>query len=88
MEAAGSEVSVRVARNGALSILVEDDGPGLDPGALRRLYEPFFTTKASGTGLGLAITQSLVGALGGRLEIGRRDGGGTVARVELPWKKS
>jgi two-component system sensor histidine kinase HydH len=88
IEAAESEVKVRVARNGGVSILVEDDGPGFESEARDRMYEPFFTTKASGTGLGLAITRSLVGALGGHLEVGPRPGGGTVARVELPWNVS
>lgn len=63
---------------------VQDEGPGLSEEALRRLYEPFFTSKAFGTGLGLSITRKLVEALGGRFRIENRAGAGTVATIILP----
>ncbi len=88
LEAAESEVHLGLARNGNVLITVEDDGPGLTDEARRRLFEPFYTTKAFGTGLGLAITRKLVDSLGGRLHIGPRPGKGTVARIELPWNAS
>lgn len=88
VEAAESEVSVRVEHDGRFRICVEDDGPGLTEDARKRLFEPFFTTKASGTGLGLAITRKLAEALGGRLSVGPRPGKGTAARIELPWNGS
>jgi two-component system, NtrC family, sensor kinase len=52
----------------AVSLTVEDNGPGIAPDILPRLFEPFFTTKQNGTGLGLSIAYSLVEANGGQLE--------------------
>jgi signal transduction histidine kinase len=51
-------------------IIVEDDGPGVDPEVAGRLFEPFFTTKApgEGTGLGLPLSRRQVEAIGGALE--------------------
>jgi two-component system sensor histidine kinase HydH len=63
---------------------VLDDGPGMSPEARRRLFEPFYTSKAYGTGLGLSITRKLVDALGGKFSIGDRTNGGTVTEIRLP----
>lgn len=63
---------------------VSDNGPGLSGEARRRLFEPFYTSKAFGTGLGLATTRKLVESLGGTLRIGDRQEGGTVAEILLP----
>jgi two-component system sensor histidine kinase HydH len=87
-EAAESEVSLTVTHNGKLSIVVEDDGPGLSPEARKRLFEPFFSTQALGTGLGLAISRKLAASLGGRLSIEPGRDKGTAARLDLPWNAS
>ena len=82
------EVTVRVETIGAgeVSIVVEDDGPGMSPEVLSRIFEPFFTTKppGQGTGLGLAVTYGLVQAHGGRLEVASTPGKGTRFDVVLP----
>jgi len=67
---------------------VLDDGPGMSIEARQQLFEPFYTSKASGTGLGLSITRKLVNALGGRITIEDRPGGGTVAEIRLPHRVS
>ncbi len=62
---------------------VRDDGPGIAPADLPRIFRPFYTTKSSGTGLGLAISHKIVTAHGGEIAVDR-DGGETVFRVSLP----
>ena len=52
-----------------IEIQVRDEGPGIAPQVLDKLFVPFFTTKASGTGLGLAISQRVVEEMGGRIEV-------------------
>jgi two-component system, LuxR family, sensor kinase FixL len=53
--------------DGEVEITICDNGPGLSPQALERLFDPFFSTKAEGTGLGLAISNTVVRAHGGSL---------------------
>ena len=71
---------------GRVEIWVDDDGPGLSPGARARLFEAFFTTKppGKGTGLGLYTALSLVREAGGSLSLDDRPGGGARARLVLP----
>jgi PAS domain S-box-containing protein len=65
---------------------VRDTGAGIAPDVLPRIFDPFFTTKSvgAGSGLGLPICHAIVSALGGRIEVDSRPGGGTTARVVLP----
>jgi signal transduction histidine kinase len=65
-------------------ITVSDDGPGIRPEVMDRIFSPFFTTKPQGSGLGLAIVRKIVDAHDGRIDVGQRPGGGTVFRVTLP----
>ncbi len=69
-----------------LNIEIRDRGAGLTPEAQEHASEPFFSTKAmgEGMGLGLFLARSTLERLGGRIELCRRDGGGTVCRIELP----
>lgn len=83
----GGTVSVKLAREDShLLIEVTDDGPGIPPEDLTRLFKPFFTTKPSGTGLGLAIVERRVTELGGSVscESPVANGRGARFRVQLP----
>jgi len=71
----------------AVELMVEDNGPGIDPKHLPRVFEPFFTTKKDvGTGLGLYVSKQIVERHGGTIEArSKNDGGhGTVFRVVVP----
>lgn len=65
-------------------ISIEDSGPGIDRENLRRIFNPFFTTKPQGMGMGLAICRSIVESHGGSLSASAADPHGTVFRVVLP----
>lgn len=69
-----------------LSVSVSDDGCGIPPDVLPRLFEPFFSTRAAGegTGLGLALCRRIVLAHGGQIHLRSRPGEGTEVKVRLP----
>ena len=71
---------------GVVEVLVEDDGPGLGPDP-EKVFEPFYTTKATGTGLGLPICRNICAACGGSIRAENRpaaDGGGAQFVITLP----
>jgi PAS domain S-box-containing protein len=67
-----------------VQVTVQDSGTGLDPNTIGRIFEPFYTTKASGMGMGLSISRSIVQAHGGRLWATVNDGPGTSFHFTLP----
>jgi signal transduction histidine kinase len=67
-----------------VEIRFQDTGTGIAPENLRRVFEPYFTTKEVGIGLGLALTKQILEEHGGRIEIASEPGKGTVARLRLP----
>src|SRR6266478_995858 len=70
----------------AVSLVVKDNGSGMNAETRARLFEPFFTTKSpgEGTGLGLAMVQRIVGEAGGMIEVGSEPGRGTRIEVFFP----
>lgn len=86
-EASGGAVRVSARRRGAtVEILIDDDGRGIPPEIMKRLFEPFTTTKppGKGTGLGLYTTYMLVSSMNGSVTLEPRSEGGTRAIVTLP----
>lgn len=77
-------VRTRLAPDGDVEIAVIDNGPGLSPQALERMFDPFFSTKPEGTGLGLAISNTVVRAHGGALTYRRDKLGGACFSIRLP----
>jgi nitrogen fixation/metabolism regulation signal transduction histidine kinase len=69
---------------GSSSLVVHDNGPGIEPGARERVFRPFFTTKSHGTGLGLAIVQKVVVTHNGRIAIGSSPLGGASFEITFP----
>ncbi len=68
----------------AVTIAVQDSGPGLAEAATMKLFEPFFTTKPNGTGLGLATSYRIVTEHGGVLRVSNTRGAGARFVVALP----
>ncbi|MGH9387119.1 MAG: two-component system sensor histidine kinase NtrB [Vicinamibacterales bacterium] len=69
---------------GSVRVTVDDNGPGIPPESLERVFQPFVTTKASGTGLGLAIVQKVIVSHNGRVTAGNRPEGGAEFTIKLP----
>jgi two-component system, NtrC family, sensor kinase len=72
-----------------LRIVVRDDGAGIPPEILPRIFEPFLTTKETGrgVGLGLAISHSILERHSGTIAVQSEVGKGTTFTVTLPWEK-
>jgi signal transduction histidine kinase len=71
------------ADNGRTCIEVTDEGPGLDPAAVDRIFDPFYTTKADGTGLGLAVVHQIAQQHGGVISA-KPGSGGACFQIVLP----
>lgn len=78
-------VTLEVVRidTGTLEIIVRDDGPGIEPSAVKELLQPFVTTKEAGTGLGLPIAAKIVQLHGGVLRLAPCEPRGTEARFTV-----
>ena len=68
----------------AASVRLLDNGAGIAPEKLAKVFNPFFTTKDHGTGLGMAIAKKIVDAHQGTIEVSSQVGRGTEFRVTLP----
>ena len=86
MEAGGTLTVHAWSEGGFARIDVADNGQGIAPEHLDRIYDPFFTTKGArkGTGLGLAVTYGIVREHGGSIEVESHPGAGSRFRVEIP----
>ncbi|HEX9985277.1 MAG TPA: ATP-binding protein [Thermoanaerobaculia bacterium] len=82
LETGGSVTVTWSVRDGAVELLVADEGPGLS-GSLN-LFVPFFTTKPGGTGIGLVLSRQIAEAHNGNLLLQNRSEGGCEARLRLP----
>jgi two-component system NtrC family sensor kinase len=84
----GGELAVetRPAPNERVMISVSDNGIGISPENLKRVFAPFFTTKpvGKGTGLGLSVCYGIIDGMGGTMEVGSRKGIGTTFTIYLP----
>ncbi len=81
----GGTLTIRTRRQeGGAAILVTDTGIGMDGDALTRLFEPYFSTKATGTGLGLTIAKRNVELNGGAIAVSSEKGRGTAVTITLP----
>jgi C4-dicarboxylate-specific signal transduction histidine kinase len=69
---------------GQVRVSVQDSGVGLNEEVMRRLFEPFFTTRAKGMGMGLSISRSIIEAHGGRLWAEPNGSGGASFQFTLP----
>jgi two-component system NtrC family sensor kinase len=84
----GGELSIHAGpdKDGRVKIAVTDNGAGISPENIKKVFTPFFTTKppGQGTGLGLSVCYGIVDSMGGRMEVESEKGVGTTFAVYLP----
>jgi signal transduction histidine kinase len=85
----GYEPTVSVSTkkiNGKVEVRVKDNGNGIPPKVLDKIFQPFFTTKPTGqgTGLGLSLSYDIVKAHGGELKVETKEGDGSEFIIQLP----
>lgn len=74
----------RLVHSGVALITVTDNGPGVPDELRDRVFDPYFTTRASGTGLGLAIVKKIVLEHGGSIDLESAPGGGSRFTIRVP----
>jgi two-component system sensor histidine kinase KdpD len=88
---AGTEVQLRAkVEDGSLLLIVADNGPGIPPESIPRLFEKFYrapTARTGGTGLGLSLVKGFVEAQGGKATVENRAAGGAAFTIRLPLKQ-
>jgi signal transduction histidine kinase len=72
------------ADDGMIHIGFHDDGPGIPKEHQRKIFDPFFSTKAEGTGLGLSISYGIIKEHGGEISVQSMAGQGTSFRIQVP----
>ena len=80
------QITARYSEDYAVLVTIQDDGPGIPPEKLSKIFEPYFTTKERGTGLGLAIVKHNTELYNGTVEVQSTIGIGTTFIVKLPAK--
>lgn len=82
--AAGKGDALPLAYGKYIKISIQDQGTGIPPGHLRKIFDPYFTTKQKGSGLGLAICYSIVKKHDGHISVESVLGSGTTFSIYLP----
>jgi PAS domain S-box-containing protein len=78
-------VQTEIHGGDGVKLFVRDSGIGLDPRAIEKLFEAFYTTKAHGLGIGLAISRSIIESHKGELWAMANDGPGATFGFSIPW---
>jgi len=79
-----ARIRARPGHDDTVHIIISDDGPGIDAGALENLFRPLYTTKEGGLGMSLFVSQTITQAHGGELWAENGDDGGAVFHLILP----
>ncbi len=89
--AGGGVLRVSTVANGHVEVIIGDTGSGIAAENLRRIYDPFFTTKAAlvegrrrGTGLGLSVSYGIIQEHAGKIQVESKEGHGTTFHLEFP----
>ncbi len=79
-----SRLNREAGGSGVVAVDLADDGRGISPEMLQKVFTPYFTTKSDGVGLGLTMAQKIVSSHGGTLTVSNRPEGGAAVQLLLP----
>ena len=77
-------ISSRWEGDDSITVCDRDSGPGIDPGKLEAIFDPFYTTKHKGMGLGLSLCRAIIEAHGGKLWAENQPDGGATFYFSVP----
>jgi signal transduction histidine kinase len=84
----GGVIEVTVEKEDkAIWVLIEDEGSGVPPQVMEKVWDPFFTTKEKGTGLGLGIVRNIIESHDGLIRVDNRKKKGARVTVKFPLEK-
>jgi signal transduction histidine kinase len=72
----------------AVTIRIEDSGPGIPEEILEKIFEPFYSVKEEGSGLGLSIAKRIIEDHGGEILVASKTGKGAIFCIVLPMKEN
>lgn len=78
------EIQTRNQSDKAITIKIMDNGPGIDPTHIPKLFDLYFSTKHQGMGIGLSICRTIIEAHGGNISAKNRPDGGAIFQIKLP----
>jgi two-component system sensor histidine kinase HydH len=82
---AGGDLTIATSAEGNRVVAdIDDDGVGIDPAMIDRVFDPFVSTKPEGVGLGLVNAKAVIEGHGGQIQLSARQRRGTRARIVLP----
>jgi signal transduction histidine kinase len=80
----GGTLTITVTRNDELQLEIADTGRGIAEEEVKKVFEPFYTTKEQGLGLGMPYAKKIIEQLGGTISLKSQLGIGTRIQIELP----
>lgn len=81
------EIKIERTKAGCVSILIKDNGVGIDESEIKKIFEPGYSSKTTGFGLGLTITKEIIESLGGQIEVESKRNKGTTVILKLNCKE-
>jgi signal transduction histidine kinase len=82
------EIRTEPDEGNRVRLTVKDSGVGIEPAAMARLFDPFYTTKSRGMGIGLSVSRSIVESHRGRLWAAPNDGPGATFSFSIPGRSN
>jgi two-component system NtrC family sensor kinase len=84
----GGRLAIEICPEEAgVTVVMSDDGVGMDEHTVEQIFEPFFSTKQEGTGLGLAVSYGIIQGHGGNINVESYPGGGSHFMIWLPYSR-